>query len=275
MHALSRFSSMNQDAGLNIWIQVFSRVVHCVVGFEYRCVWIHHHPTNTQSHPALPFSHLHLDCRTMRHCVCLPHLEHTSFEETNTLIPPMQFAPPSCQMCEASLSFHTCFRQMNRVPVDFLRKSDVNESLDCSWKYAVDVVVFQLQWFDKLIDIMIEPNTLLAESTDSSCARHGQTHLISLFWMYSMNLFLFRSRTQPPLLLLHRSPLFSSLAWGLVMPRAFARVQASSHHQIFRQISIVDLTRILLVLSGLFPIQVRFLVLSLRSPQLFSSDHPL
>ena len=43
----------------------------------------------------------------------------------------------------------------------------------------------------------------------------------------------------------------SSSAWGLVMPRAFARVRSRNHHQIFRQISIVDLPRILLVLSRL------------------------
>ena len=67
----------------------------------------------------------------------------------------------------------------------------------------------------------------------------------------------------------------SSSAWGLVMPRAFARVRSRNHHQIFRQISIVDLTRILLVLSRLSPTQVRFLVLSLRPHPLFSSDHPL
>ena len=95
-----------------------------------------------------------------------------------------------------------------------------------------------------LTDIMIETSTLLAESTDSSCAKHKQTNLINLFWMYSINIFLFRSRTQPPLFLLHRSPLVSSSAWGLVL---LAQVQARSPHQIFRQISIVDLPRILLV----------------------------
>ena len=55
VYSLSRSSSSNQKVSLNLWIQVFSPVVQCVFGFEYRCVWIHHHPTNTQSHPALPF----------------------------------------------------------------------------------------------------------------------------------------------------------------------------------------------------------------------------
>ena len=59
--------------------------------------------------------------------------------------------------------------------------------------------------------------------------------------MYSINLFTSRSRTQPNLFLLHRSPLVSSSAVRLVMPRAFARVLARSQHQIFRQISIVDI----------------------------------
>ena len=128
---------------------------------------------------------------------------------------------------------------------------------------------------DKLTDIMVETSTLLVESTDSSCARHRQTHFINLFWMYSINLFLFRSRAQPPLFLHDRCPLVSPSAWGLVMPRAFARVRGRSQHQIFRQLSIVDLPRILLVLSRLVPTQARFLVLSQRSPELFSSDHHL
>ena len=62
-------------------------------------------------------------------------------------------------------------------------------------------------------------------------------------------------------------------AWGLVMPRAFARVRARGQHQIFRHSSIVDLSS--LVHSGLVPTQARFLVPSLRSLQLFSSDHQL
>ena len=93
--------------------------------------------------------------------------------------------------------------------------------------------------------------------------------------MHSINLFPFRGRTQPNLFLLHRSPLVSSSAVRLAMPRAFTRVRARRNHQIFRQISIVDLPRILLVLSRCVHTEARFLALSLRSPQLYSSDHPL
>ena len=62
------------------------------------------------------------------------------------------------------------------VSADLLRKSDANESLHCSWKYALlmsqcfNFNDFTL--FDKLTDIMIEPSTLLVESTDWSSAKH-------------------------------------------------------------------------------------------------------
>ena len=160
-------------------------------------------------------------------------------------------------------------------------------SLSCSWKYAL-----LMSWcfnfndftlFEKLTDILIEPSTLLVESTNWSCARRLCNSSVCRIGTISQAPSgcapsipsIFFSYTQPFSFQLHRSPLVSSSAWGLVTPRAFARVRARSHHQIFRQISIVDLPRILLILSGLFPSQVRFLVPSLRSPQLFSSDHHL
>ena len=47
-------------------------------------IWIsvcsNHCSTNTQSRPALPFSHPDLDCRTMLRCVCLDTVPHSSFE---------------------------------------------------------------------------------------------------------------------------------------------------------------------------------------------------
>ena len=151
---------------------------------------------------------------------------------------------------------------MVRASDNLLRKSDVNESLHCSLEAcSAGVVGFQFQWppsiwqthrhhdWDKHLACWIHRLV---------CARHRQTHLMNIFWMYSINLVLFRCHTRPPLILLHRSPLVNSSAWGLVMPRPFARVGARIQHQILKQISIVDLPRILLVLSRLWPTQVRF-----------------
>ena len=126
------------------------------------------------------------------------------------------------------------------------------------------------QWPRSLL-ITLHLNVPCPNITEVIPSRTNQLPL-NIFWMYSINLFLFRSHTQPPLFLLHRSPLVSSSAWGLVMPRAFTRVRARNQHQIFKQVSIVDLPRILLVLSRLVPTQAKFLVLSLRSPQLLSSE---
>ena len=83
--------------------------------YECRCVWIHRHPTNNQSLPALPCSHLDLDCRTMLRCVCLYTVPHSSFG-----------VRPCVQ--------HTLWL-------------DVNEFLHCSLEVcSTDIVVFHVKW---------------------------------------------------------------------------------------------------------------------------------
>ena len=233
VYSLSRSSSLDQNVSLNLCLQVFSRLFHCVFGFEYRCVWIHHHPTITQSLPALPFSYLDLDCRTMLLCVCLYTVSHSSF---------------AVRRCVQ----HTLW-------------SDVNEFLHYSLEVcSTDIAVFHFKWQTCRHHDWYKYLTWL-ESTDSSLkdvcasrlcktrrflhARHRLNNLINSFRMYSINLFLFRSRTQSHLFLLHRSPLGAPQHGGLVMSRAFAPIQARDQHQIFRKIFIVVIPRILLALS--------------------------
>ena len=85
-----------------------------------------------------------------------------------------------------------------------------------------------LSLFDKLTDTM------------SLCLALERPHKR---FLNLINLSTSRSRTQPNLFLLHRSSLVSSSAGRLVIPRAVTRVRARNQHQIFMQISVVDISQ--------------------------------
>ena len=118
---------------------------------------------------------------------------------------------------------------------------------------------------DEFTDIKIGPSKLLVESTDylAQDIRHTHSRL------YSINLFLFRSRTQLSLFLLHRSPLWFPQYERMVMSRAFAPFQARDQHHfstLITRFSVdvcpVVIPRILLALPGLVPIRARLPVLN-------------
>ena len=182
------------------------------------------HPTNTQSHPALSFSHLDLYCRMMPRSVCF-------FESFLTL--DRCGSHNQAAQCVKHLEFHTCSCQVDCVSDNILRKSDVNEFLHCSLDALLMSQCFNFS--DKLD--RTETSTLLVESTDSS------------LYIGTISQTLSDCTQSLPVPQSHATTLIpassissvSSSAWGLVMPRAFARVWARSQHQIFKQISIVNL----------------------------------
>ena len=101
-------------------------VVYCVFGFEKsidRCVWVSHHPTNTQSFRlSLPFSHLDL-WNNAALCLPLRKLPDSSTDAVRTTkLPNMESILSSIRALDRLVVFLT----------NFCRKSCVNESLHCS-----------------------------------------------------------------------------------------------------------------------------------------------
>ena len=133
-----------------------------------------------ESHTTVSLSHLDLDCRTMRRWV--------SFFESILTVHRCGSHNQAAR-CVKHLEFYTCSCQTGRASDNFLRMSDVNESLRCSMEVcSADVVVFQLQW-----------QTLRHHDWDKHLAfwihrlvysRLRQYHPINIFWMYIISRFL-------------------------------------------------------------------------------------